>query len=85
MIISITVPDAITPRFRKVVNSTFPELDPSNTLTAKQLAEAATAKYWRELFIQFEQSNAEQTVRARLEAEIQAARNAAVVDAEGIA
>jgi hypothetical protein len=73
MNISITIPDALVPRFRRAVKLRFPDLDPDDTMTAKQIADAATAIYWREIFIAEEAraawNIADQKARAELAVE----------------
>lgn len=85
MNITITVPDELEARFRKAVKSAFPDIDPTDTLNAKQLAEAATAIYWRRILIDFEEWEAERKAQPVHVSAVTAAREKATTDAAGIA
>jgi hypothetical protein len=85
MNISITIPDAIVPRFRQAVRYHFPEIDPDDTMTAKQIADEATAIYWRGIFVAEESRAAWNIADQKARAELAAEQARAATEATGIA
>lgn len=84
MNISITVPDTLSAEFRKAVNDTYPDADPSNAMTTKQVAEKITAEFWRRVYIDYVDRTSQEKAEADAKAAEAAAQAKARTDAAGI-
>jgi hypothetical protein len=80
--VTIDVPNALVPRLIAAMNGTFPEAAQYDPVVAfKEL----TARYWRQVLIEWEQREAEREAQRKNAVAIAAAKDKATTDAAGIA